>query len=247
MSGPSSADQNSGIEIAIIGMAGRFPGAKDLAEYWQNLRDGKESITFFSDEELAEAGVDAATLRDPTYVKAAAMLEDIERFDAGFFGMNPREAEITDPQQRLFLESAWEALEDAGYDAEKYAGSIGVYAGVGSNTYLLNLLSDGGSLVKAVGSYQTRIANSVDFLTTRVSYKLNLRGPSITVQTACSTSLVAVHLACQSLLNGECDMALSGGVSVATLQKRGYYYEEGGIASPDGHCRAFDANAQGTK
>ena len=246
MSGPSSAEQNSGIEIAIIGMAGRFPGAKDLAEYWQNLRDGKESITFFSDEELAEAGVEAATLRDPTYVKAAAMLEDIERFDAGFFGMNPREAEITDPQQRLFLESAWEALEDAGYDAEKYAGSIGVYAGVGSNTYLLNLLSDGGSLVKAVGSYQTRIANSVDFLTTRVSYKLNLRGPSITVQTACSTSLVAVHLACQSLLNGECDMALSGGVSVATLQKRGYYYEEGGIASPDGHCRAFDANAQGT-
>jgi acyl transferase domain-containing protein len=180
-------------QIAIIGMAGRFPGAKDLARYWENLRDGVESITFFSDQELSAAGVDAARLNDPAYVKAFGALEGIELFDARFFGINPREAEITDPQQRLFLECAWEALEDAGYDAERYEGAIGVYAGVGINSYLFNLLSSNDLAIRTTGLYQTLMGNTGDYLTTRVSYKINLKGPSLTVQTSCSTSLVAVH------------------------------------------------------
>lgn len=230
--------------IAIVGMAGRFPGAKDLAQYWENLRDGVESIRFFTDAELVAAGVEARRLNDPAYVRAAGVLEEIELFDADFFGINPREAEITDPQQRLFLECAWEALEGAGYDAGRYQGAIGVYAGVGRNTYWVNLLSD--SLLMASMGEQILHGNDKDFLATLVSYKMNLRGPSVTVQTACSTSLVAVHLACQSLLNGECDMALAGGSRVGARQVGGHYYREGGIASPDGHCRAFDRDANGT-
>ena len=241
-----SDEQNNGLEIAIIGMAGRFPGATDVAQYWRNLRDGIESISFFTDEELLAAGIGRGLLRDPAYVKAGGVVEGIDMFDARFFGFNPREAEITDPQQRLFLECAWEALEDAGYDSEKYQGSIGVFAGAGMNTYLFNLLSSNDSVIDNAGSEQIAIGNSSDFLTTRVSYKMNLNGPSVTVQTSCSTSLVAVHLACQSLLNGDCDMALTGGVRVSSSQQGGYYYQQGGIVSPDGHCRAFDSRAQGT-
>ncbi len=233
-------------EIAIIGMMGRFPGARDLAAFWENLRDGVESVSLLSDRELETSGVDRELLRDPSYVKSAVLLEDVELFDAAFFGFSPREAEITDPQQRLFLECAWEALENAGYASETYPGRTGVYAGVGMNTYLLfNLYSDP-NLRQTADRFQLMIGNDKDFLATRVSYKLNLRGPSLTVQTACSTSLVAVHLAAQSLLNGECDMALAGGVSIRVPQKTGYLYQAGGIFSPDGHCRAFDANAQGT-
>lgn len=231
--------------IAIVGMRGRFPGAPNLDVFWQNLRDGVESISFFSDEELLSSGLDPAVLSQPNYVRARAILADAEWLDAAFFGYTPREAEITDPQQRLLLECAWEVLEDAGYDAEKYAGSIGVFAGVGMNSYLLRLASNP-DLIAAMGEHQVLIGNDKDFLTTRISYKLNLTGPSITVQTACSTSLVAVCLACQSLLNYQCDMALAGGVSVHFPQKTGYFYHEGGIFSPDGHCRAFDAQAQGT-
>ena len=238
MTSTSRVEQDTGLEVAIIGMAGRFPGAGDLAQYWQNLHDGVESITFFTDEELTAAGIDAATSNDSAYVKAGGVLEGIDLFDAGFFGINPREAEITDPQQRLFLECAWEALEDAGYYAERYSGAIGVYAGVGANTYLFNLLSHSDLTLETANPYQTFIGNSVDHLTTRVSYKMNLTGPSIAVQTACSTSLVAVHLACQALLNGDCDMALTGGVKVSAIRSGGYQYEEGGILSPDGHCRA---------
>lgn len=232
--------------IAIIGMAGKFPGAKDLDTFWQNLRDGVESVSFFSEEELLSAGIDPALLRDPSYVKANALLSDIEMFDASFFGVSPREAELMDPQQRLFLECAWEALENAGYGADTRRVPVGVFAGVGMNKYLLHNVYPNTKHLGPVDTFQVMISNDKDFLPTRVSYKLNLKGPSINVQTACSTSLAAVHLACQSLLYGECDMALAGGVSALVLQKSGYLYQEGMILSPDGHCRAFDAAARGT-
>jgi acyl transferase domain-containing protein len=238
-------DRSSTDGVAIIGMSGRFPGAKNIGEFWRNLQSGTECISFFSDDELLAAGVDPQLIKAPGYVKAKAILDDVESFDASFFGFNPREAQITDPQQRIFLECAWQALEDAGYDPETYPGQVGVYAGTGMNTYLINLYSNP-DLMRLMGNFQTVIANDKDFLSTRVSYKLNLKGPSLTVQTACSTSLVAVHLACLSLLCCQCDLALAGGVSINLPHKSGYLYQEGGIVSPDGHCRAFDADAQGT-
>ncbi|OUL30716.1 hypothetical protein BV372_21620 [Nostoc sp. T09] len=231
--------------IAIVGLAGRFPGAKNVEEFWQNLQDGVESISFFSEQELTDAGIDSAVFRNSDYVKAKAVLDDIELFDAAFFGFSPKEATITDPQHRLFLESAWEALENAGYNPETYTGAIGVYAGMGMSGYLLNNLWANSELTSSAGAYQLLIANDKDFLPTRVSYKLNLKGPSVNIQTACSTSLVATCMACQSLLNYQCDMALAGGVSISLPQKTGYLYQEGMIFSPDGHCRAFDAQAQG--
>jgi acyl transferase domain-containing protein/acyl carrier protein len=237
---------NTGLEVAIIGLSGRFPGAKNIHEFWQNLQNGVESISFFSDAELQASGIKSEVLNHPNYVKAGSVLEDIDLFDAAFFGFNPREAEIMDPQQRLFLECAWEALENAGYASGSHNSAIGVYGGVSLNTYLLNNLYTNRELLEATGTYQTLISNDKDFLTTWVSYKLNLQGPSVAVQTACSTSLVAVHLACQGLLNGECDLALAGGVSISIPHTTGYVYQEGGILSPDGHCRPFDAQAQGT-
>jgi acyl transferase domain-containing protein len=240
-----AAGPTTGLEIAIIGMVGRFPGAKTLDAFWQNLRDGVESVTFFADDELTAAGVNAAALDDPHYVKAGAILDDIELFDAPFFGFNPREAEVIDPQQRIFLECAWEALEHAGYNAELYEGAIGVYAGVSMSTYFFNLYADYDPLVLA-SSPQILLGNGKDYLATRVSYKMNLDGPSVSVQTACSTALVAVHMAARSLLSGECDLALAGAVSINVPQKLGYRYQEESIFSPDGHCRAFDAQAQGT-
>ncbi|MDZ7967879.1 MAG: SDR family NAD(P)-dependent oxidoreductase [Nostoc sp. DedSLP03] len=233
-------------EIAVIGMAGRFPGAKDVNSFWQNIRDGVESISFFTDEELISAGIDPALLDQASYVKAGGVLEDVELFDASFFGFSPREAEITDPQHRHFLECVWESLENAGYNSQTYNGQISLFAGVAANHYLLSNLYPNRELMESADSFQLLIGNDKDFLPTQVSYKLNLKGPSINVQTACSTSLVAVHLACQSLLNGESDMALAGGVSIEMLQKSGYQYQQGGIHSPDGHCRAFDAKAKGT-
>ncbi|MBW4611876.1 MAG: SDR family NAD(P)-dependent oxidoreductase [Desmonostoc vinosum HA7617-LM4] len=230
--------------IAIIGMAGRFPKAKNIAEFWQNLCNGVESISTFTDEDLIANGIETALLNDSNYVKSGTVLENIDLFDAAFFGFNPKEAELTDPQHRIFLECAWEALEDAGYDSNKSENRTGIYAGVGWNSYQsFNLNQD---QIGSANSFQKLIGNDKDFLTTRVAYKLNLQGPSITVQTACSTSLVATNLACQSLLNYQCDMALAGGVSIRVPQKTGYLYQEGGILSPDGHCRAFDAQAKGT-
>lgn len=236
----------NGMDIAIIGMTGRFPGAPTIDEYWHNLREGVESVSFFTDEELIAAGVSQTELRHPNYVKATANLRDVDLFDANFFGFSPRDAELTDPQQRLFIECAWEALESAGYNPEIYDGAIGVYAGSGINTYLLNNILTNPDLAGSLNPYQFVIHNDKDFLSTRVSYKLNLKGPSIVVQTACSTSLVAVHLACQSLLSYQCDMALAGGVTIRVPQIKGYVYQESGVASPDGHCRAFDEQAQGT-
>ncbi|HEU4328871.1 MAG TPA: type I polyketide synthase, partial [Roseiflexaceae bacterium] len=240
-----SLDTYEGSGIAIIGMAGRFPGANDLDSYWRNLRDGVESISRLSDAELQAEGVDPGELRSPSYVRAAAVLDGVEQFDAGFFGYSPVEAEITDPQQRLLIECAWEALEHAGYNPDTYAQSIGVYAGSRTNTYVFNIVSDP-HLFKSLGVFQISVGNDLASLATRISYKLNLRGPSYAVHTACSTSLVAVHLACQSLLIDECQMALAGGVAVNVPHKVGYLYEQGGVLSPDGHCRPFDADAGGT-
>jgi acyl transferase domain-containing protein/acyl carrier protein len=244
MSDWNTIDPREGLDIAVIGLVGRFPGADNLDEFWRNLRQGVESVTFFTDEELLALGVEPAAVRSPNFVKAAPILRGIGLFDAAFFGYSPREAELLDPQHRLFLECAWEALEHAGYDPERYQGLIGVYGGMSLSTYLLcNLLS---SRQAVEDSLQIMIGNDKDFLSTRVSYELNLRGPSLDVQSGCSTSLVAIHLACQALLSYQCDMALAGGVSVQVPQRTGYFYQEGGLNAPDGHCRAFDARAQGT-
>ncbi|KAB8316002.1 type I polyketide synthase, partial [Tolypothrix campylonemoides VB511288] len=231
--------------IAVIGMVGRFPGAKSVDEFWKNLCKGQESISFFSDEELEASGVDSDTLSNPRYVKAGARLSDFEMFDASFFDFSPREAEIIDPQHRILLECAWEALENAGYKPGSGVGLTGVYVGTNMSSYFLSNLSSHRDLIESMG-LSILYSNSQDFAATRVSYKLNLKGPSINIQTACSTSLVAVHSACQGLLNYECDMALAGGICIASVQKQGYFYQEGGITSPDGHCRAFDASSQGT-
>jgi len=230
--------------IAIVGLAGRWPGAPNIDRFWRNLSGAVESVSFFTDEELEASGIDTSTL-PPNYVKARAILETPEWFDAPFFGYTPREAEVMDPQQRVFLEVAWEALEHAGYDTEQYRGTIGVFAGMANNTYFRSNLQSHPELVEMARAFATMIANEKDYLTTRTSYKLNLTGPSINVNTACSTSLVAVCQACQSLLTYQCDMALAGGVAIRFPQRRGSLYQEGGMTSADGHCRAFDASATG--
>jgi amino acid adenylation domain-containing protein/natural product biosynthesis luciferase-like monooxygenase protein len=239
--------------IAIVGLAGRFPGARDTAQFWKNLVGGVESIRFFSDDDFRRAGLDPAILaKEPDFVRARSVLDEVDLFDAPFFGIDAREAELMDPQHRVFLEVAWEALEDAACDPERYPGAIGLFAGLSLNTYLLaNLCTDRQYVENLVSSYQlgefqTILGNDKDFLTTRVAYKLNLRGPVMTVQTACSTSLVAVAQACLSLQNFQCDTALAGAVSITFPQTRGYRYQEGAMGSADGHCRTFDASAQGT-
>lgn len=233
-------------EIAVIGLACRFPGAQNSDQFWANLRDGVESISRFTDEELLASGIAPSVLRLPNYVKAGGVLPGIDLFDAGFFGMSRREAEMTDPQQRVFLEVAWEGLENAGYDPQRYDGAIGVFAGSSISTYLLFNLVPDVSLVGSGEHFPTLIGNDKDYLATHVSYKLNLHGPSLSIQTACSTSLVAIHTACQSLLNGECDIAIAGGVAISVPQQTGYFYQEGAYFSPDGSCRSFSADARGT-
>jgi len=239
----------TGIEIAIVGMAGRFPGAADVDAFWRNVQGGVESVSRFTDDELRARGVPQSLLDDPEYVKAGVAFDGFDQFDAGFFGYTPREAETLDPQQRIFLECAWASLEHAGYDPAREQGKVGVYAGEGANLYLIrNLLPSFGlgaesGIADLLGLMN---GNSGGSLCTRVAYKLDLRGPAVTVQTACSTSLVAVHTACQALLGHDCDMALAGGVWLNLLQEGGYRYQAGAILSPDGHCRAFDAKAAGT-
>ncbi|HVT61657.1 MAG TPA: amino acid adenylation domain-containing protein [Thermoanaerobaculia bacterium] len=239
------------LSIAIIGMSGRFPGAADPEQLWRNLREGVESIRTFAGEELeisltqpAQSAPDGE--KDPSFVPAGAVLDGIELFDAAFFDFNPREAEITDPQQRIFLECCWEALERAGHDPESFPGAIGVFAGSAMSSYFLNNVLGHSELLRTVAPFQLLIGADKDYLAPRISYKLNLKGPSVSVQSACSTSLVAVHLACQSLQDFQSDLALAGGVSIRVPQRSGYRYQEGGIYSPDGHCRAFDRQAQGT-
>ncbi len=232
-------------DIAILAMTGRFPGAPNIEQLWKNLRDGVESVRFFTDEELAAGGVEPAVAADPRYVRAGAILDGVDQFDAGLFGYSPREAEVTDPQQRVFLECAWEVLERAGTDPSSYAGRIGVFAGSNLSTYLLRLYADPAARA-SVNMLQAILGNDKDSLTTTISYKLNLRGPSVAVQTFCSTSLVAVHMACRSLRGGECDMALAGGVRIVVPDHQGYLYEHGGLAPSDGHSRSFDAKANGS-
>lgn len=246
---PAPSCESDGVSIAIVGMAGRFPDAPDVETLWRNICQGVESVTCFTNAQLCERGVPAQLLNDPNYVKAAVVLEGMDQFDAGFFGYTPNDARHIDPQQRMFLECAWEALEHAGYDPAGCTWPVGIYAGCGANAYLIRNvlpqyeLDSGGDIADVLGLMS---GNQADALCTRVAYKLNLRGPAITVQTACSTSLTAVHTACQSLLGFECDMALAGGVSLNLFQNGGYRYQPGAILSPDGHCRAFDAKAAGT-
>jgi acyl transferase domain-containing protein len=233
--------------VAIVGMAGRFPDAPTLEAFWQNLAGGHESIVDFTDDQLRAAGVPDAALADPAYVKRGTVLEGTDLFDASFFGYSPREAEALDPQQRLFLETAWHALEDAGYLGEAAAPRVGVFASISLNQYLFSNVLANRAFMEAVGQYQLMLASDKDFVATRIAYKLNLHGPSVTVQTACSSSLVAVHMAVQSLLNGECDIAVAGGATVAVPQQAGYLHAEGMILSKDGHCRPFDADSSGTR
>src|ERR1035438_84975 len=233
--------------IAIVGMAGRFPGARNVREFWQNLREGVESIRSRTDAELLAAGASAEQLATPDYVKRASILDDVPMFDASFFGFSPRDASIMDPQHRHFLECAWEALEDAGHPPQAFGGSIGVFAGSGMSTYLIHNLLANRKLLESAGLFQLKqTGNDKDVLATRVSYQFDLRGPSINVQTACSTSLVAVHLACPPLLTFECDLALAGGVTIEIPHGQGYIHREGEILSRDGHCRSFDASSSGT-
>jgi phthiocerol/phenolphthiocerol synthesis type-I polyketide synthase E len=238
----------SDLDIAVIGFSGRFPGAADPLALWDKLLTGAEATTFFSPDELERAGIARFDYNDPQYVKAYPLLNDTDLFDAEFFGISPKEAQLTDPQQRIFLECAVEALEFAGYDPARYRGSIGVYAGGGTSLYYMRLLQKNAAEISESGVLKTMavVGNDKDYLATRVSYKLDLRGPSVNVQTACSTSLVATHLACQGLQNGECDIALAGGASVTNHWGGGYRAVEGGLLSPDGHCRPFDAKANGT-
>jgi len=239
--GSSFADS----DVAIIGLDCRFPGASNYHQFWENLKAGVESIRFFSDEELKQAGVPESDYLHERYVAAASLIEGADCFDHAFFGFSPSEAALMDPQQRVYLESAWHALEDAGYGRSSGRGLTGVWAGSAMNSYLLrNLLNNNDKL--SASEYQIMILNDKDYLATRAAFKLDLQGPATTVQSACSTSLVAVHMASQALINGECDMALAGGVCVRVPFINGYHYQEGMILSPDGHCKPFDADAKGT-
>jgi amino acid adenylation domain-containing protein len=240
-----SQENKTGMGIAVIGMSGVFPGARHIHEFWENLKSGIESITFFSDGELEEGGVSSSVSENPDYVKAKGILAGAEHFDALFFGYTPREAQLMDPQVRIFHQCVWHALEDAGYDPFAYPKRIGLYAGSSPNTFweAATLFSKSG---KSLGGFQSLFLRNKDFLCTRISYKLSLKGPSFSVHTACSTSLVAIHLGVQALLNGECEMAIAGGVTISYPFKAGYIYQEDVVNSPDGHCRAFDINSRGT-
>jgi amino acid adenylation domain-containing protein len=242
---PRRSRRGGSQDVAIVGMAGRFPGARSIDELWRNLAGAREGITFFTAEELLAAGVDPAMVENPNYVRAKGVLGDVDLFDAAFFGLNPREVELMDPQHRLFLECSWQALEHAGWDSDRFPGLVGVYAGLSMNTYMIMNLLPHMELVASVDTLQASLGNDKDPMTSRVSYKLNLKGPSVTVQTASSTSLAAVHQACVALLQHDCDMALAGGVSIHLPEASGYLFQEGGTTARDGHCRAFDAAATG--
>src|SRR5580698_7956560 len=229
--------------IAIVGMSGAFPGSADIVEFWENLCLGKELIQAFTLPASSELSTTSSAGR---WIPVVSCMDGIDLFDAEFFSMTPFEAEVTDPQHRILLEHSWRAMEHAGYNPRHHRGETGVFAGATINTYLLQNIASSPDLIRSLDPVTVNIGNGADFLTTRISYKLNLHGPSHTVQSACSTSLVAVHCACRSLLDFECDMALAGGVSINVTLLEGYQYQEGGILSPDGHCRPFDARAQGT-
>jgi acyl transferase domain-containing protein len=231
--------------IAIVAMAGRFPGAADVEAFWRNLCEARESITVFGPDEL-DPSVSAADRADPAYVPARGVIDGVEQFDAAFFGIGPREAELMDPQQRVFLELAWECLERAGHVPDATSGPVGVFAGMFNASYFQRHVSAHPDLIDKVGAFQVMLNNEKDFIATRVAHKLNLTGPAISVHTACSTSLVAICQAMDSLRLGHCDMALAGGITVTCPPRSGYFHQEGAMLSPDGRTRTFDANAQGT-
>ncbi|RZL94771.1 MAG: amino acid adenylation domain-containing protein, partial [Variovorax sp.] len=243
---PAARPAGSDMEpVALIAMAGRFPGAADVEAFWANLMAGRETISFFDDATL-DAGVSAALRADPSYVRARGVIDGIEDFDAAFFGINPKEAELMDPQQRVFLEICWECLERGGYVPDQAPGPVAVYAGMYNASYFQRHVATRSDLVEMVGEFQVMLANEKDYITTRVANKLNLTGPAVSVHTACSTSLVAVAQAFHALRTGQCRMALAGGASVTCPPRSGYLYNEGSMLSPDGHTRSFDANAKGT-
>ncbi|GAB3804013.1 hypothetical protein GCM10028819_34840 [Spirosoma humi] len=244
----SAADntaKNQSADIAVIGMAGRFPGASTIDDLWDVLTSGKETTRFFTDAEL-DSSVPQALRHDPLYVKARGIIDGAEQFDAQFFGLTPITAQLMDPQQRVFLEIAWEALEQTGYLPQQYAGRVGVFAGSGNNTYYLNNILGHKELIGQVGAFQVMTLNEKDYIASRTAYQLNLKGPAVSVYSACSTSLLAITQAVQSIRNGQCDVALAGGASITTPIKSGHLYQEGVMLSRDGHCRSFDADAQGT-
>ncbi len=242
-----SEDNIDSSAIAIVGMSCRLPGAKNLAEYWDNLRKGVESVHFFSEEELLAAGESPEIIADPNYVRAQPKLDDFDQFDAGFWGWTPKDASVTDPAHRLFLEVGYEALEHSGHTGIDSEGPVGVFAATGASQYWMQNLQTNPNLIDEMGEFLVRhTGNDMNFLATRLSYELDLRGPSINVQTACSSGLVAIHMGIQSLLGGECDFAIAGASTILLPQGRGYLYRDGEIMSPDGHCRPFDANSAGT-
>ncbi|MCH6257186.1 acyltransferase domain-containing protein [Puniceicoccaceae bacterium K14] len=235
-----------GLGIAVIGYEGRFPKSPNSEAFWENLIQGNECISFFDKDELLKEGIDSSLIDNPDYVPARGVIDDVDRFDASFFDYSPNDAALMDPQQRLFMETAWKALENAGYGNVKNRPRTGVFASSSTNTYLMSNILSNPSILETFGRFQIQILNQFDALATQTSYKLNLTGPSLAVQTACSSSLVGIHIACQSLLNGECDLGLAGAVSIRVPHKEGYLYQSEGIASPDGRCRPFDEESEGT-
>ncbi len=243
--GNHSGIRKEDVDVAVIGMSGRFPGADDIASFWENLKNGKEGISFFEDEEL-DASVAASLKNNPDYVKARGIINNPEYFDPSFFGINAKQAELMDPQQRIFLEVSWEALESSGHIPGKYAGTIGVFAGCRFNTYYSNNVSTNKDRIENVGSFQVGTVSDKDYIATRAAYALDLTGPAVNVQSACSTSLLAIAQAVEAIRNGHCEVALAGGSSILVPVISGHLYEEGAILSRDGHCRTFDDNATGT-
>jgi phthiocerol/phenolphthiocerol synthesis type-I polyketide synthase E len=233
-------------DIAVIAMAGRFPGANSVEKFWSNLEQEVESVTFFNQQQLLQSGVDPVLLDNPNFVGAEGVLQDVEKFDANFFGFSPREAELLDPQHRIFLEVTWELLERAGYSSETIKEVIGVYSGAGASSYLSRNLLTHPEFVRDVGTFKVSLSTGQDFVSTRASYKLGLTGPSININTLCSSSAVAVHYAREALLAYQCDIAIAGGVTISNSREDALFYQEGGIGSFDGHCRTFDARAAGT-
>lgn len=241
----TNQQSDSGNDIAIIGLNGRFPGAPTITDFWQLLTEGRETTRFFTDAEL-DASIPDSLRADPNYVRARGILADADQFDAHFFGLPPTVAQVMDPQQRIFLEIAAETLEQTGYDPRFFAGRVGVFAGCHNNSYYQNNVLTNPQAVEAVGSFQAMTLNEKDYIATRTAYQLNLTGPAVSVFSACSTSLLAIAQAVQSLRSGQCEVALAGGVSLTAPINSGYLYQEGGMLSRDGHCRSFDADAQGT-
>ncbi|MBA6151371.1 polyketide synthase [Gelidibacter maritimus] len=232
-------------DVAVIGMAGRFPGANSIQELWEVLKNGKETISFFSPEELDRA-IPEDLRNDPLYVRARGIIPSAPEFDPAFFGLNPKVASVMDPQQRLFLEVAWEVLEQSGHLPKHYDGSVGVYAGTGMNTYYKNNILPNPELLNQVGDFQASTLNEKDYIATRTAYHLNLKGPAVSVHSACSTSLLAISQATEAIRNGQCDVAIAGGSSVTVPIRSGHLYQEGSMLSPDGHCRSFDKDGKGT-